>query len=143
MAGNTSRQTRPGALAPSRVLLVALIGLCAMFVFSYAERSVRKAQLETNAAEWERQIAEARQKNRALVEELAEVESDAYVDKAARDELGWAKENDVEIIVIEPTMTPASAISAATDEGTQNAKAGAPESSLPVWQQWLSLVASE
>jgi len=143
MAGNTSRQTRPGPLSPSRVLLVALIGLCALFVFSYAGRSMQKAQLETNAAGWERQIAEARQKNQALTAERAEVESDAYVDKAARDELGWAKENDVEIIVIEPTVTPASVPGAAATEGIQDAAAGAPESSLPVWQQWLSLLASE
>jgi hypothetical protein len=124
------------------VVIAALILVCAIFVFSYSGRMVRKAELEAEAVRWEALIADARQKQHVLTAERTQVESDAYVDKVARDELGLGKEDDVEIIVIEPTLTPASVTSNTPADGTYAGAADASRGSMPVWQQWMSLLAS-
>lgn len=142
MLNNRSRPNQPSRFAPSRVVIAALIVVCAIFVFSYSGRMVRKAQLDAETLRWEAQIVDAQQKQHVLTAQLAEVESDAYVDQMARDELGLAKENDVEIIVIEPTLAPASATSNTPVEGNRAGAANASRTSLPVWQQWMSLLAS-
>lgn len=142
MVSNRARPSRPNRFAPSRVVIAALILVCAIFVFSYSGRMVRKAELEAEAVRWEAQIAEAEQKQHVLAAELDEVESDAYVDQVARNELGLAKENDVEIIVIEPTLTPASVTSSTPADGNRAGAADASRGSMPVWQQWMSLLAS-
>ena len=96
----------PDSIHSTRIVLGILIVLCLGFIISYAGRLAKKAQLQAEAAHWEERIEQANQRRLVLEAERQAVDSDAYVQKKARDELGMAKPGDSIIVVIpsKPTV---------------------------------------
>ena len=123
-AGNPTRK--------ARLPLVVLIGLCLIFIVSYAGRLAQKAQLETASAHWQAQIEQAKQQRLGLAVERDYVASPAYVQKTARDELGLAQLGDAIVLVVAAAPTPLAPV---IIEVPSAAKTNEPDN----WRQWLSL----
>lgn len=112
----------------SRLVFAIVIGICLLFVITYAGRLARKARLDSEIARWETKIEQSNKHQFALEAELRYVQSDAYVEKLAHDEFGMVKEGE-ELVVIVPTdqhesLTPAIDLEKAVAE--------------PFWRQWLN-----
>ena len=115
----------------SHLALIVMIGLCLFFIVSYAGRVVQRTYLETEAVHWEAKIAQAEANTLALAAERSYVESDAYIQEKARNELGLVQPGDALVIVVPSTPTPV-ITPVAVEESVQNTEKAN-------WQQWLDL----
>jgi cell division protein FtsB/cell division protein DivIC len=130
----------------SRVLLAILILSCLVFMVSYAGRLVEKWRVERDIALWQQRVDEAHQTQAALAEESQRVQSQDYVDEAARNELGLSKEGDAVVVIVEatPTAAPAPVVepaAATVAELASDARSPAAAEQSPAWQQWWALFA--
>lgn len=71
----------------------------------------------------ENRLSEAQKKNRQLKEKLAEVQSESYVEKQAREKLNLAREG--EVVVILPKITPEPEVEEPRE--------------IPNWQKWIEI----
>jgi cell division protein FtsB len=85
--------------------------------------------------EWLRQQVKAEQDtNQELQATLEYVESDAYVEEAARESLGLVKPGEVPVVVVHQAESPVST----TSEGGTAVDGG--DELMPYWQQWSQLL---
>jgi cell division protein FtsB len=128
-----------------RFLFLILIVLCVLFVVSYAGRLTERTRLyqEIRAMEARIELEEAR--TLVLAANLDYVDSEDYVDRVAREELGMGREGDrVMIIVDAPTPIPADVASALLAEPASDRPIEAMSELVrygdpPIWKQWLAL----
>ena len=86
------------SLRTSHLALIVMIGLCLFFIVSYAGRVMQRTYLETKVVHWEAKIAQAEANTLALAAERSYVESDAYIQEKARNELGLVQPGDALVI---------------------------------------------
>ncbi len=84
-----------------RLLWAIVLSLALLFVVTYGERLATKANLAAALAEQQARISEARQRQQALEQQLVYVRSDAYIEEAARNDLGMVQPGDELLIVVE------------------------------------------
>lgn len=117
-----------------RLLIVLLVGLCALFVIGYLQRLAVREGVQQEIAGAEAQVASARQRQAELMEKLTESENPYLVAQLARDSIGMVQEGDQPIVVLAPAPTPEPVVTPAPVEVV------APVAR-PVWRQWLELLA--
>ncbi len=153
---NPSPQSPRTRLSVSRLLVLALIGLCVLFVASYSSRSRQLEQEQGQIAYWENAVATEEQHGAELDAELQSVDSAEYIAQIAREYLGLSIPGDTVIIPVEatPTPLPASAISATVPIPAAATPTPAtildvratpvpPAAGEPIWRQWLAVLAAE
>jgi cell division protein FtsB len=111
-------------------LMLIFIGLLAA---NFIGQIVQSANLETRRAELEAEVAAMRADNETLRGAVEFTESDVYIERVAREQLGYAREGD---IVILPRVLPAAA-----PEEAAAAPAAAPLPSVPNWLLWWQALA--
>ncbi len=111
-----------------RLLWAIVLFLTLLFVVTYGERLATKSQLEAALAAQNARLVEARQRQQHLQQQLLYVRSDAYIEEAARNDLGMVQPGDELLIVLEGKSTTATAA---------DALAPATTNELPLWQIWL------
>ena len=111
-----------------RLLWAIVLFLTLLFVVSYGERLATKANLEAALVEQETRLVEARQRQQALQQQLVYVRSDAYIEEAARNNLGMVQPGDELLVVIEGKSITATAADALAPAATNER---------PLWQIWL------
>lgn len=111
-----------------RLLWAIVLFLTLLFVVSYSERLATKANLEAALVEQETRLVEARQRQQALQQQLVYVRSDAYIEEAARNNLGMVQPGDELLVVIEGKSITATAADALAPASTNER---------PLWQIWL------
>ena len=116
-----------------RLIIGALIVLCALFALGYAERLNQKEAAVAEVAVMQQKVNEARQRQAALLEERARVDDPAYLADQARDELGLIQVGDQPIAVLN---SPATATPAATATPLPRTMRG----ERPNWQLWVDLL---
>lgn len=125
-----------------RFVLVFLLALCALFVYGYTARLDELAGLQAEIADVQARIDHARQEQKKLESRLADVTSDDYLDRAAREIFDYGKEGDRLVVPIAPEEGAARG-GMATLSGSANAPAALlfDPHDLPVWQQWVAFFA--
>jgi cell division protein FtsB len=126
----------------SRIGLLLLIALCVLFVSSYTSRLVRKAHVEQEITEWEQSIAAAEQRQLELEAELDYVNSSAYIEERAREELGMGREGDTVIIVVASTEVPEMPV-AMYETTVDKTSSGSASPAEPTWRQWMMILVGE
>jgi cell division protein FtsB len=109
----------------SRLTTLVVLSIGLIFVISLVRSIFDFLKAEDRIQDEELKLAQLQLKNEELKKKLAEVESSEYLEKAAREKLGLAKEG--EVVVILPSVTP-----------LPEAK-GQSEENLPNWQKWLKV----
>jgi cell division protein DivIC len=84
-----------------RLLWAIVLSLALLFVVTYGERLATNANLAAALVEQQARISEARQRQQALEQQLVYVRSDAYIEEAARNDLGMVQPGDELLIVVE------------------------------------------
>jgi len=79
-------------------LFIALLFM-GYFVILIVQQEFVMRQQQTEILQLENEISEVRQDNEILLHQIEAAESEEYIEKAARERLGWVKEG--EIIFIE------------------------------------------
>lgn len=110
-----------------RILWTIVLLFCLLFAVTYGERLATKAYLEATLVRQRAAIAQAKQRHQALQQQLAYVQSDAYIEETARNELGMMLPGDELLVIVEsPPRT------LAANEGVESMTV-----SPPFWQEWL------
>lgn len=82
------------------IWLLVLVGIGATVAIGLSMRSIF-GQIDTlreERTQLEAQLAEAQNNTRKAAEHLAYVQTDGYVEKAARERLGWIREGERRIV---------------------------------------------
>lgn len=107
-------------------LMLVFIGL---LVANFVGQIMQSASLEARRAELEAEVAQMRADNTTLQGAVEFTESDVYIERVAREQLGYSREGD---IVILPRVLPAPAPAAAP--AAEPAPAAPPAE--PNWRLW-------
>jgi cell division protein FtsB len=110
-------------------LMLIFIGL---LVANFVGQVMQSARLESQRAALEAEVAQIETENARLAGAVAFTESDVYVERVARSQLGYAREGDVVVLprLVAPTAAPASADETAPAEAAP--LPAAPEN----WRLW-------
>lgn len=119
-----SPQQRRGA----RVLLIALIVLCFLFIATYALRLGQRQQVEREIAAAQEQLKTVEEANARLEQQARAAGGPATLDEIARDVLQMSKPDEVAYVGVDPTPAPAPPPAPASPS---------PPPPAPVWRQWI------
>ena len=111
-----------------RILWLIVLFLCLFFAISYGARLTAMANLASSIQQQSARIAEAKQQQQALQQQLVYVRSDAYVEEVARNQLGMVQAGDEVLIVVKGVNQPAA----------QQTADPATAINPPLWQEWLT-----
>ncbi len=128
-----------------RFVLIFLLALCALFVYGYTARMDELAALQGEITVMEARIAEAKQEQERLVEQLAYVNSPDFLDQSARKDFDMGLEGDRLVVPIpqpgraDPSVTGGMVVELPGETGAT--ALGFDPHDLPVWQQWVTFFA--
>ena len=111
-----------------RILWLIVLFLCLFFAISYGARLTAMANLASSIQQQSARIAEAKQQQQALQQQLVYVRSDAYVEEVARNQLGMVQAGDEVLIVVKGVNQPTA----------QQTADPATAINPPLWQEWLT-----
>jgi hypothetical protein len=132
------KSTRPNR----RPLILMLLILSLLFVASYTGRLGSLAGIRGEIAQKEQQIADARQRQAALLDEQRYVDSKGYLDDVARGEMGMGQRDEAAVVVVKEHGLESNSVG--TENSTTLAAGDETEvATIPIWQQWLTLFAQQ
>lgn len=114
----------------SRLLFLILFGSCLILAVTYLGRLVTKATLDAQIEQKQAEIVAARENQQVLEAEWRYVQSEAYLQEKAHDDLNLAKPDEEIIVVV--TMVPP------TVESTPASEPAPAEAGESFWQRWLA-----
>ena len=112
----------------SQVLILATLVFLILIGFSAVGRLTHLYGLRQDEARLRAEIAVLESEHQALEQRKAEVQSDAYIEKVAREQLNLIKPGETAVVIV---AAPAPAIVAATPPP--------PPPPTPNWQRWWNL----
>lgn len=89
-------------LSRSKLPLLVAVFLLSYMAFSFVSQFSRLSGMQRDVQDIQQQVQELQQKNAALREELHMVQSDAYVEKTAREKLGLVKPGETRVVPVPP-----------------------------------------
>lgn len=107
----------------NRFLNFLIVIFCLFLIISLSRSLLELSGAGTRVTQVQKELEISREKNSELKKKLAEAQSQQYLEKIARDNLGLAKAG--EMVVILPEQTP-----------FLNLK---PKEEIPNWQKWLKM----
>jgi cell division protein FtsB len=129
-----TRKKRQRVLSTPKVVAIVTFTLIAVLSVDFGRKALDNYHNQRQV-EWLRQQVEAeRETNQALQETLQYVESDAYVEKSARENLGLVKAGEVAVVPVRQAESPPSTSS----DGQATVAPG--DEAVPYWQQWTHLL---
>ena len=129
-----TRKKRQHMISTPKVVAIVTFTLIAVLSVDFGRKALDNYHNQRQV-EWLRQQVEAEQEtNQALQETLQYVESDAYVEKAARENLGLVKAGEVAVVPVRQAESPPSTSS----DGQATVAPG--DEAVPYWQQWTHLL---
>lgn len=105
----------------SRARLPAVLALIFLgyLLFSFSIQFNRLSVMQKKLQEIQEEVQTLQQRNTSLQEELRMIQSDAYIEKEAREKLGLIKPGETRIVPVKPGMYGSRPLpSARTDYGT-------------------------
>lgn len=103
------QQDRPvrRKLTPRFFVVVAIFFVSVYLLYGYTRGYLRIRALRQQIAQVQQEIAELEERNRELEQRIALYESDAFIERAAREELGLVHPGEIPVIVIDsPGLDP-------------------------------------
>ncbi|MEW5761852.1 MAG: septum formation initiator family protein [Bacillota bacterium] len=92
--------------ARSKLPYIFLILLLAYFAVSVTTELGKLWYMQRNMAEMQRSVKELREKNAALWDKVRLLQSDAYIEKTAREKLGLVKPGETRVVPVPRNRSP-------------------------------------
>ena len=121
-------------VSSTQLLLLGVVTVLLFFIASYIGRDLEYRAALAELQQWESRLADERARGERLQQELRWVQGDAYLEEAARRELGMVRPGDTLVVPV-PVVSAATATPAAA--AAAPARAAAPAQ--PPWQTWRDL----
>ncbi len=117
-------------VSPTQLLLLSIVTVLLFFIASYVGRDLEYRAAMTELQQWNDRLATEQKRGEHLQQELEWVQSDAYLEEAARRELGLVRRGDTLVVPVSAASTPAV---------TPTPAARAADPARPPWQSWRDL----
>lgn len=98
--GKRSARRKSFNLSKSKLPTLVLVLLLGYLAVSLGGQFNRLAGMQRNVDQIQQQVQELKEKNAALREELRMVQSDAYIEKTAREKLGLVKPGETRVVPV-------------------------------------------
>lgn len=121
-------------VSPTQLLFLGVIAVLLFFIASYIGRDLEYRAAVAELQHWEARLSAEQVRGARLQQELEWVQGDAYLEEAARRELGWVRRGDTLVVPVSVASTPV-----ASPAATSEAPPPAPASEQPPWQTWRDL----
>lgn len=117
-------------VSPTQLLFLGIITVLLFFIASYIGRDLEYRAAVAELQQWEDRLSTEQARGERLQQELEWVQSDAYLEEAARRELGLVRRGDTLVVPVNVTSTPVA---------TPTPVAAAARAATPAWQTWRDL----
>jgi len=84
-------------LKPRLKIFIMFLAIC-YFSVAFVKQEIKMREQHERADALRQQIAEVQERNRELQRLIEYTQSDEYVEKVARERLGWVKEGEIKFI---------------------------------------------
>jgi hypothetical protein len=121
--------TVPPARSSVRPLLLLVIGLCLLFIVTYALRLEARDRMEAALVEQQQINEQAAARSAVLEKQLAGATKPSYMDKIARETLHLVKPNEVRLVPVGGGVAQAAPTTPAQTSPL-----------LPIWRQWVNFL---
>ena len=129
-----TRKKRQRMISTPKVVAIVTFTLVAILSVDFGRKALDNYHIQRQVEWLSQQVAAERDTNQALQDTLQYVESDAYVEKAARESLGLVKAGEVAVVPVRQAESPPSTSS----DGEMTVAPG--DEAVPYWQQWTHLL---
>lgn len=95
-----ARARKSFSISRSRLPAVVLSLLLVYLVISFCSQFSKLSIMQRDVSSIQQQVQEMQQKNAALREDLRQAQSDAYIEKTAREKIGLVKAGETRIVTV-------------------------------------------
>jgi cell division protein FtsB len=114
-------------ISPMQILLLLVLTVALYFAAAFAGELIASRRIDSQLRSISLQIGKLKADNVRLKAQVAEAQTDAFVEREARDQLGLVRPGDVPVVVVNaPTPSPPPPAPTPTPK--------------PHWQQWRDLL---
>ena len=99
----------------NKMMLFMVLAVVGYIVFSLTSQFNRLHSMQTNVESLQKQVKEIETRNTALREQIKQIKSDAYIEQAAREQLGLVKPGETLVV---PTQSQQGADASKQQQGT-------------------------
>ncbi|SHK35435.1 FtsB family cell division protein [Desulforamulus aeronauticus] len=99
----------------SKMMMFMVLAVVGYIVFSLTSQFNRLHSMQTNVESLQKQVKEIETRNTALREQIKQIKSDAYIEQAAREQLGLVKPGETLVV---PTQSQQGADASKQQQGT-------------------------
>jgi cell division protein DivIC len=121
-------------ISTPKVVAIVTFTLVAVLSVDFGRKALDNYQIQRQVEWLRQQVAAEIDTNQGLQDTLQYVESDAYVEKAARESLGLVKPGEVAVVVVHQAESPPPTSS----DGQATVAPG--DEAVPYWQRWTHLL---
>lgn len=132
-----TRKRQQGLISWGRIVAVVVATIALFLAADFGRRALDAYRLSRVVSALEEDVAAMRAENEALKERLEYVNTDAYIEEAAREKLQWAKPGDTVVRTLFSEDKEAPATTPAPSQGSLQGEEGMEK---PNWQRWLDLL---
>jgi len=113
-----------------QLVIVTSLAVCGLVAMSFARLAISEYQLNLQKQVLVESVNRLKVENQSLQAKIDYLQTDAAIEKLAREELGWTKPGDTAVIVL--TSHPIPTL-------TKLARPAIPTRMLPIWRQWWNM----
>lgn len=125
-----SPQNEPFKRNGMHILMLLLIVLTASLLVSFVHQVMKSSRLEAKKHELATEVTELEAETRRLQDAVEYAESDSYVERVAREQLGYSREGDTVIFPQFRSPTPE------TQDKPSHTQVRSSPHARPNWQRW-------
>jgi cell division protein FtsB len=104
-----SKKQRRSGVPFTQIIAIIAVTVALFLVVDFGRRAAANYRMNSEVIKLEQEVAAEKERQQRLLAERAYVQSDAYIEKAAREELKWGRRGEVQVILmLTPQPSPAS-----------------------------------
>jgi cell division protein FtsB len=130
----TNKKKSQRALSTPKIVAIVTFTLVGVLSVDFGRKALDNYNNQRQVEWLSQQVKAEQDTNQALQDRLDYVESDAYVEEAARESLGLVKAGEIPVVVVQHAESPLSPTSEGETTGNGDVEP------MPYWQQWSQLL---
>jgi cell division protein FtsL len=123
----SKKQQRLGIPFTQVIAIIAVV-VALFLVVDFGRRAAANYQMNSEVIKLEQEVAAEKERQQRLLAEKTYVQSDAYIEKVAREELKWGRRGEVQVILMLTPQAPPASPPEASPQETAPPKEH--------WQEW-------
>jgi cell division protein FtsB len=104
-----SKKQRHLGIPFTQIIAIFAVMVALFLVVDFGRRAAANYRMNSEVIKLEEEVAAEKERQQSLLAERAYVQSDAYVEKVAREELKWGRRGEIQVILmLTPQPSPSS-----------------------------------